>query len=76
MKKGYSRILLNEWILPDTNCPLFPAGMDLNMMALHAGMERTERQWRELLDSAGFEIVNFWYPPGDGEGVIEAVFRD
>ena len=73
MRKGYSKLLLNELILPDRDCPLSPAGMDLNMLAMHAGMERTQSQWRELLGSAGFEIVNFWPPPGEGEGVIEAV---
>ncbi|MCJ1255477.1 hypothetical protein MMC24_003293 [Lignoscripta atroalba] len=76
MKKGYSQILLNELILPDKGCPLFQAGMDLNMMAMHAGMERTQKQWVELLDSAGFEITKFWLAPGDGEGVIEVVLRE
>jgi len=72
MKKGYSKILLNEFILPDQGSPLFPAGMDLNMMAMHAGQERTENQWRNLLRKAGLEVTKFWYPPGDGEGIVEA----
>jgi hypothetical protein len=40
--------------------------LDLLMLTLFAGRERTERQWRELLAGAGFEPVRF------GFGVIEA----
>ncbi|KAL9073516.1 MAG: hypothetical protein Q9157_004721 [Trypethelium eluteriae] len=71
MKKGYSKILLNEFILPDRGCPLLPIGMDLNMMAMHAGQERTENQWRALLVKAGLEPT-FWFSNGGAEGIIEA----
>jgi hypothetical protein len=71
MRKGYSKLLLNEFILPDKGSPLFPAGMDLNMMAMHAGQERTQNQWQGLLAKAGLE-AKFWYSDGDGEAVVEA----
>ncbi|KAF1948224.1 O-methyltransferase [Byssothecium circinans] len=72
MKAGYSKLLLNEFILPNQGCPLFPAGFDLQMMAMHAAQERTETQWKELLNKAGLKVIRFWIPPGGGEGVIEA----
>ena len=75
MKKGYSKLLLFEWILPEKDVPLFPALLDINLMALLSGMERTEAQWRMLLDSAGFEIVKFWKTSPDTEGMIEAVLK-
>lgn len=44
------------------------------MMSLLAGMERTERQWVALVESAGLRVVKVWHSPdfGDLEGVIEA----
>lgn len=72
MKAGYSKLLLNEFILPDRGYPLFPAGFDLQMMAMHAAQERTESQWLSLLETAGLKVVKFWIQPGGGEGIIEA----
>ncbi|KAI9661682.1 MAG: hypothetical protein M1821_008920 [Bathelium mastoideum] len=74
MKKGYSKVLLNEFIFPDQRCPLLPVGLDLNMMAVHAGQERTKSQWRHLLAKAGLE-TRFWQPNGGGEGIIEAELK-
>ena len=76
MKKGYSKLLLNELALPDTGCPLFPAMMDILMMGTHVGCERTERQWQMLLEKAGLQVKKFWRPPGDGEGIVEAMLGD
>ncbi|KAI9662220.1 MAG: hypothetical protein M1821_008386 [Bathelium mastoideum] len=38
MRPGYSRLLLNETVLPGKGCPPFFAGIDWNMMAISAGM--------------------------------------
>jgi len=72
MKLGYSRLLINDWIIPESCAPLYPAMLDINMMALFSGMERTETQWRSLLESEGFGVVKFWSVPGN-EGCIEAI---
>ena len=73
MKPGFSRILLNETILPDKDCSPLLAAADITMMSLLAGMERTERQWVELVESAGLRVVKVWKSPDfrDCEGVIE-----
>ena len=73
MTPGYSKLLLNEWVLPDVGVPLFPALLDINMMAVVSGMERTETQWKELLSSVGLKIVRFWSVGAESEGLIEAV---
>lgn len=73
MTPGYSRLFLYEFILPDTNCSRLQAVFDVQMMGMHAGMERTRSQWTRLLEGAGFRIVRFWMPPGeDMEGIVEA----
>lgn len=38
---------------------IFPYLMDF-LLFMSGGMERTERQWRELLQSVDLEIVKIW----------------
>ena len=66
-------LILGEFALRDTRTPLLAAGFDLQMMALHSGMERSERQWKSLLHGAGLEVTRVAFPQGNEEGVIEAV---
>lgn len=75
MKPKYSKLLIFEWILPAKDTPLYPALLDVNMMALLNGMERTETQWTQLLTQAGLEVVKFWEAGTDSEGLIEAVLK-
>ena len=74
MEPGYSKILLNESVLPDTDCPSFLAAGDINMMSIMGGMKRTEGQWEELLLSVDLHVVKVWKSPNSGseEAVIEA----
>ena len=72
MTKGYSKLLLNEWILPDSGCTLYEALIDIQMMMGFSGMERTRSQWQELLEKAGLKLDRFWLPPEFGEGIVEA----
>jgi hypothetical protein len=71
MIHGHSMLLINEWVVPDTNAPLYPCMLDINMMAGFSSMERTEKQWRNLLESAGFTIVKIYSVPGN-EACIQA----
>jgi hypothetical protein len=38
------------------------------MVLLGGGYERTEIQWKALIESAGLRIVKIWYADGSGEG--------
>ncbi|KAL8884933.1 MAG: hypothetical protein Q9215_007128 [Flavoplaca cf. flavocitrina] len=76
MKPKVSKLLISEFVLPDRDTTLFPATLDIQMMGLHAGMERSEKQWRVLLDSAGLKVVKIWQEVKGGEGVIEAMLKD
>ncbi|KAJ4152839.1 hypothetical protein LMH87_009359 [Akanthomyces muscarius] len=76
MTPGYSKVLLHEMIVPELGASTFHAMLDMTMMAFNAGMERTERQWRELLDKAGFEVVKVWAPmQEDADGIVEAMVK-
>lgn len=72
MKKGYSKLVIEEFILADTNCAMLSAMWDWEMMVFCNSMERTKGHWQQLLESAGFKNIQFSFPPGDGQGIIEA----
>ena len=77
MTPGYSRLILNESILPDMGCASYFAAGDLNLMALIGGMKRSRKQWKELIESAGLEVIGIATSPflEDEEGIIEAIKR-
>lgn len=75
MVKGYSRLLLSDDIIPETNCPLKTFGRDIGMLSLHSGTQRSEKHWAALLEPVGLRIINFWHF-AKGEGLVEAVLKD
>lgn len=60
MDKGYSKLLINENVIPDEGASSQVTSLDWFMMGLAASRERTERQWGELLESVGFKITGIW----------------
>ncbi|KAL4940778.1 hypothetical protein BDV06DRAFT_213230 [Aspergillus oleicola] len=71
---GYSRLIINEMILPEQGATQFQAQMDLAMMAFNGGTERTRTQWKTLLEQAGLTHIKFWEPVDEGgDGIIEAM---
>lgn len=76
MKPGYSRLLLNEAVLPSVGAPLPAAMLDICMMIGPCGMERTHSMWRELLSSVGLEITQIAASQVAPESIIEAVLRE
>jgi hypothetical protein len=75
MKPGYSKLLMFDFILPDTGASLFSSQMNIHMLAVFSGMERTKSQSTELPASVGLEIIKFWSVRQDAEGPIEAVMK-
>ena len=67
-----SVLLIDDWVLPDVGAPLAGASEDIFMMLFLSGMERSESQWKAVLDSAGLEIKKIWRADGISEAVIEA----
>ena len=74
-----SILLINENVLPESNVPLYPAMLDLSMMAIFSSLDRTQTQFKELLDSAGFKLLQVWTPknmvPGSGT-LFEAILKE
>jgi hypothetical protein len=56
---GAERLVLIESIVEPGNEPSGAKWLDLLMLVISAGRERTEEEWRALLRSAGWEPVRF-----------------
>ncbi|KAI9928848.1 hypothetical protein ASPWEDRAFT_180413 [Aspergillus wentii DTO 134E9] len=72
MERGYSKLLIEEFILPETDCRVLPVLYDMAVMFYCSGIERTRSTWEKLLARCGFVIKKFWAPGGDAQGIIEA----
>lgn len=75
MDKDYSMLLINDYVVPETGASLRTAAMDIQMMSLSAGMERTERQWVHLLGMSGLSVAKIWYSETGSESIIQATAR-
>ncbi|GAM39457.1 hypothetical protein TCE0_034r11023 [Talaromyces pinophilus] len=71
MKPGYSKVLINENVIPDMDADWQTTSLDLIMMTVFASQERTERQWHALVESAGLKIVNIFTAEKGVESLIE-----
>jgi hypothetical protein len=69
--KPKGKLLLVESVIPPDNSPSMAQAMDLNMLVLLPGRERTESEFRDLLAAAGFEIERVM-PTESPFSVIEA----
>ncbi len=61
-------------MLPNGPEPHFGKWIDLEMLLMPGGRERTEREFRALFREAGFEIARI-VPTKAAESVIEARLR-
>ena len=52
-----ARLLLIERVIPPGNAPAFGKWMDLNMLVVAGGRERTEAEYRSLYARAGFDLM-------------------
>ena len=51
-------LLIRDAVLPDHDASPQATQMDLNMLIMTGGLERTEGEWRGLLTAAGFKLTN------------------
>ncbi|KAM3419968.1 hypothetical protein BST61_g3284 [Cercospora zeina] len=66
MKPGYSRLLLFDRVVPEraTDWDARTAALDINMMCNYASLERTEAQWRALIENVGLRYLGYRKVPG------------
>jgi len=66
------KLLIVEGVVPPGNEPSVSKFFDLAMMALPGGMERTEDEYRQLFEAAGFQLTRI-VPTKTWVSVIEGV---
>jgi O-methyltransferase domain/Dimerisation domain len=71
MKPG-SRLLIVEMVLPEGDAPHPGKMIDLLMLVTTGGQERSESEYRQLLDSAGFRLARV-VPTNSAVSIVEAV---
>ncbi|KAI9650591.1 hypothetical protein NHQ30_000609 [Ciborinia camelliae] len=72
MTPGYSKAIINDWIVPAEGASKFMTGQDFNMMAIGGSMERTQALHEEFIAAAGLNISGIWKADDDiSESVIE-----
>lgn len=69
MKRG--RLLIVEMVLPTANIPHPGKMFDIIMLAIPGGQERTEPEYRELFDKAGF-LLEQVVPTKSAVSILEA----
>jgi hypothetical protein len=69
--KKNGRVLIVDAIVPDTNSASFSKLLDLNMMVMTGGRERTKAEWCSLLDAADYRLTRI-IPTMAPQSVIEA----
>jgi demethylsterigmatocystin 6-O-methyltransferase len=72
MTPGYSKVIINECVVPERGATKFMTTQDLNMMSVGGGVERTHALHQEYIESAGLKITGVWSPNDQiSESVIE-----
>jgi len=51
------RLIIVDCVVPDNDAPDFSKTFDLNMLVMTGGKERTEAEFAQLLEAAGFKLL-------------------
>src|SRR5579863_1402132 len=69
---GTGRLLIVDLVVPDTDTVSFSKLLDLNMLAMTGGQERTKAQFHALLDAADYKLSRI-IPTLAPQSIIEAM---
>jgi hypothetical protein len=66
-----ARLIIVDCVVPETNEPHFSKFIDLNMLVMTGGKERTAKEFEQLLNDAGFQLLQV-IPTDQPTCIIEA----
>jgi hypothetical protein len=69
---AHAKLLVVEFVLPSGNEPFFGKWLDLHMLVVTSGRERTGTEFDALLRASGFALARI-IPTSAGPSVVEAV---
>ncbi|KIW83260.1 hypothetical protein Z517_02505 [Fonsecaea pedrosoi CBS 271.37] len=74
MKKGHSKLIIWDFVLPDKALASTLTALDWEMMSFYAASERSEGQWKTLLEDPeiGLKVNGIWSYSQFDQSVIEA----
>ena len=65
------KLILVDCVVPETNEPHFSKFIDLNMLVMTGGKERTAKEFAKLLSDAGFKLLRV-IPTDVPTSIVEA----
>ena len=71
LEKGYSRILVQEMVVPDRDAHWQLTSLDWELLMNLAGRERMESEWRSLIESAGLRVTGIYKHPHSQDSLLE-----
>ncbi|KAF4221569.1 hypothetical protein CNMCM5878_008817 [Aspergillus fumigatiaffinis] len=72
MKPGYSRLLIHEHVIPETDAHWEATALDMVMLTLLSAQERTRAAWYNLIEKeAGLNINKIWSGGKGSQSLIE-----
>jgi O-methyltransferase domain/Dimerisation domain len=69
----HGRVLIMEEVIPGPDTPHFSKLFDIHMIIMSTGKERTLEEYAGLLEGAGWQYRQTWYPASELLGVVEGV---
>jgi len=70
LSKVFPTVLIVDSVVPENSQPHSSKWLNIEMLLMPGGRERTEPEWRELLTRAGFDITRI-VPMKAAESIIE-----
>ncbi|KAH4945556.1 hypothetical protein HBI67_129430 [Parastagonospora nodorum] len=71
MKRGYSKVLINDFVVPDQGAHWAQTCLDWELMASLGARHRTEAEHKKLYEGAGLKITGIWRHPQSLDALIE-----
>ncbi|ETS85416.1 hypothetical protein PFICI_03441 [Pestalotiopsis fici W106-1] len=71
MTKGYSKLLIYEVVLPPKGATSFAGAIDMCLMTMTSGRERTEADWKQMIEAVRLRVVRIDRHDRAVESVIE-----
>jgi hypothetical protein len=71
MEKGYSKILINDFVVPDQGAHWAQTCLDCELMSCLGARHRTVGEHTKLYEGAGLKITGIWRHPQSLDSLIE-----
>lgn len=71
MEPGYSKVLINDTVIPATGANWVMTAHDIMMMVVLASSERRLDEFEAMISKAGLKITGIWSHPNGVQSLIE-----